>query len=135
METSLDFRRNHAPDLPPFRLARSRGTLQIQSEPPGPQFWIKSEDGQISREDVTPQTIGDLPTGKYSIVARRGDWEMRTDVEVQRGETTSKSFAFVSAITNITSEPSGAEIFVDGKTRSEERRVGKECRCRESRMW
>jgi eukaryotic-like serine/threonine-protein kinase len=117
VETSVDFRRKHAPDLPPFRLVRSRGALQIQSQPPGTQFWIKSEDGQISRDGITPQTIGDLPTGKYSIIARRGDWEMRENVEVQRGETTSKSFAFVSAITNITSEPSGAEVFVDGKSR------------------
>ena len=42
---------------------------------------------------------------------------MRDEVEVKRGETTSKSFAFVSATTNFTSEPSGAEIFVDGKSR------------------
>jgi eukaryotic-like serine/threonine-protein kinase len=117
VETSVDFRRKHALDLPPFRLVRSKGALQIQSEPPGTQFWIKSEDGQISREGVTPQRIVDLPTGKYSITARRGDWEMRGDVEVQRGETASKSFAFASAITNITSEPGGAEIFVDGKSR------------------
>ena len=117
VETSVDFRRKHSLDLPPFRLVRSKGSLQIQSEPPGAQFWIKSEDGQISREGVTPQAIGDLPTGKYSIVARRGDWEMRDDIEVQPGETTSKSFAFVSAITNITSEPNGAEVFVNGKLR------------------
>jgi serine/threonine protein kinase len=117
VEMSVDFRRKHSLDLPPFRLARSKGALQIQSEPPGAQFWIKSEDGQISREGVTPQAIADLPTGKYSIAVRRGDWEMRDDVEVQRGETATKSFAFVTAITNITSDPGGAEIFVDGKSR------------------
>ena len=117
VDTSVDFRRKHALDQPPFRLVRSKGALQLQSDPSGAQFRIKSEDSQISREGMTPQTIDDLPTGKYSIVARRGDWEMRGDVEVQRGETTSKSFAFVSAITRITSEPSGAEIFVDGKSR------------------
>jgi eukaryotic-like serine/threonine-protein kinase len=117
VETSVDFRRKQSVDRPPFRLVRSKGAIQIQSEPPGAQFSLRSEDGQISREGVTPQTIGDLPTGKYSIIARRGDWEMRDDVEVQRGETTSKSFAFISATTNITSEPNGAEIFVDGKSR------------------
>jgi serine/threonine protein kinase len=117
VETSVDFRRKHSVDLPPLRLVRSKGTLQIQSEPSGTQFVIKSEDGQISREGVTPQTIGDLPTGKYSIVARRGDWGLRDDVEVERAKTATKSFAFVSATTNITSEPSGAEIFVDGKSR------------------
>jgi eukaryotic-like serine/threonine-protein kinase len=117
VETSVDFRRKHALDLPPFRLVRSKGALQIQSEPSGTQFLLRSEDGQISREGVTPQTIADLPTGKYSIVARRGDWEMRDQVEVERAKTTSKSFAFVSAITNISSEPSGSEVFVDGKSR------------------
>jgi serine/threonine protein kinase/formylglycine-generating enzyme required for sulfatase activity len=117
LETSVDFRRKHSLDLAPFRLVRSKGALQLQSEPVGTQFSLRSEDGQVSREGVTPQLIGDLPTGKYSIIARRGDWEMHDDVEVQRGETASKSFAFVSAITTITSEPGGAEIFVDGKSR------------------
>jgi eukaryotic-like serine/threonine-protein kinase len=117
VETSVDFRRKHSVDVPQFRLVRSKGALQVQSEPSGTQFAIKSEDGQLSREGVTPQTIGDLPTGKYSIVARRGDWEMRDDVEVERAKTASKSFAFASAITNITSEPSGVEILVDGQSR------------------
>jgi hypothetical protein len=66
---------------------------------------------------VTPQTVADLPTGKYSIVARQGDWEMRSDVDVQRGDTANKSFAFVKGLTNITSEPGGVEIFVDGQAR------------------
>jgi serine/threonine protein kinase len=117
VEASVDFSRKSSLDLPPFRLVRSKGSLQIQSQPPRAQFRVKSEDGQISREGVTPQTITDLPTGKYSIAARRNDWEMRDDVEVRRGETASKSFAFISAITSITSEPSGAEIFVDEKSR------------------
>jgi formylglycine-generating enzyme required for sulfatase activity len=117
VEMSVDFRRKHSLDLPPFRLARSKGALQIQSEPPGAQFWIKSEDGQISREGVTPQAIVDLPSGKYSIIVRRGDWEMRDDVEVQRGETARKSFAFLNTVVVIVSEPAGAEIFVDGTSR------------------
>jgi len=117
VETSVDFRRKQLPDLPPFRLVRSKGALQIQSEPPGAQFSLRSEDGQVSHEGVTPQTLADLPTGKYSIVARHGDWEMRGDVDVQRGDTANKSFAFVRALTKITSEPTGAEIFVDEQAR------------------
>src|SRR5882724_8456055 len=117
LETIVDFTRKSSLNLQPLRLVRSKGARQIQSEPPGAQFSLRSEDGQTSREGVTPQALVDLPTGKYSILARRGDWEMRDKVEVQRGETTGKSFAFVSVITNITSEPSGAEIFVDGTSR------------------
>src|SRR5262249_5561050 len=117
LETSVDFRRKQLPDLPPFRLTRSKGALEIQSEPPGAQFSLRSDDGEVSRGGVTPQMLADLPTGKYSIVARQGDWEMRGDVDVQRGDTMNKSFAFVRALTNVTSEPSGAEILVDGQSR------------------
>src|SRR5438067_11460320 len=117
VETSIDFRRKRSLDLATFRLVRSKGAIRIHSEPPGAQFSVRSEDGQISREGATPQTIADLPTGKYSIVARRGDWKLHGDVEVQRGDTIRKSFAFVSAITSITSDPNGAEIYVDGKSR------------------
>jgi serine/threonine protein kinase len=115
IEAAVDLTGKRSLNLPSFHLARSKGRLEIQSEPPGAQFSIRSEDGQVSREGTTPQSIVDLPTGKYSVIARRGDWEMRDEVEVQRGETAKKSFAFVTASTKITSEPTGAEIFVDGK--------------------
>jgi eukaryotic-like serine/threonine-protein kinase len=117
LETNLDLSSKRPVDLPAFHLVRSKGALQIKSEPAGAQFSLRSEDGQVTREGVTPQSIVDLPTGKYSLTAHRGDWWMQHEVEVQRGETTNKSFAFVSAITNVTSEPSGAEIFVDGESR------------------
>jgi len=117
LETSVDFRSKHSPELALFRLARSKGALEVQSEPAGAQFSLRSEDGQVLREGVAPQTIANLPTGKYSILAHRGDWEMSADVDVQRGETANKSFAFVRALTIITSEPTGAEILVDGQSR------------------
>ncbi len=117
LEMNLDLSSKRPVDLPAFHLVRSKGALQIKSEPADAQFSLRSEDGQVTREGVTPQSIVDLPTGKYSLMAHRGDWWMQDEVEVQRGETTNKSFAFVSAITNVTSEPSGAEIFVDGKSR------------------
>jgi hypothetical protein len=116
IETVVDLSARRAPVLPPFRLVRSKGALEVQSEPPGAQFLIRSEDGQISREGKTPQAIVDLPTGKYSVVAHRGDWEMRDEVEVERGSKASKTFAFVSAIADVTTEPTGAEILVDGKS-------------------
>ncbi len=117
VESAIDLTAKRPVNPPVFHLVRSKGALEIQSEPPGAQFSIRSEDGQISRNGTTPQSIVDLPTGKYSLIAHRGDWEMRDEVEVTRGETAHKSFAFVSATVNITSEPSGAEISVDGKSR------------------
>src|SRR5205085_748709 len=116
IETVVDLSARRAPVLQPFHLIRSKGSLEIQSEPPGAQFSIRSADGQISRDGTTPQSIIDLPTGKYSIVAHRGDWETRDEVEVQRGQKASKTFAFVSSTATVTSEPNGAEISVDGKS-------------------
>jgi PEGA domain len=47
VETSVDFRRKQLADLPPFRLVRSKGVVQIQSEPPGAQFSLRSDDDQV----------------------------------------------------------------------------------------
>src|SRR5437773_10557273 len=101
VESAVDLSAKRSFDPPAFRLLRSKGALEIQSEPPGAQFSIRGEDGQVSRVGTTPQSIVDLPTGKYVVVAHRGDWEMRDEVEVTRGEIAHKVLAFVSATTNI----------------------------------
>ena len=117
VETFVDLGSRRSPTIPVFHLARSTGSIEVQSEPPGAQFLLRSEDGQLSRDGSTPQSIGSLPTGKYSLVAKRGDWEMRDEIEIERGATARKSFAFVNAHLDITSDPTGAEIAVDGKSR------------------
>lgn len=117
IETTVDLGALRAPQPSEFHLARSKGGIQIESDPPGAQFSLRSEDGLISREGGTPQSIADLPTGKYSVAVHRGNWEMRDQVEVQRGETAQKTFAFVTAPVKITSEPTGAEIAIDGASR------------------
>ena len=119
IETVVDLSAKRAPTLQPFHLVRSKGALDLQSDPAGVQFSIRSEDGQISREGVTPQSITDLPTGKYSVTAHRGNGEMRDEIEIQRGQTAKKSFAFVTVPVKITSDPSGAEIKVDGTPRGQ----------------
>jgi len=53
---------------------------------------------------------------------------MRSEVEVTRGEIAHKVLAFVSATTNITSEPSRAEIFWM-ENREDAPRCGSSCRC------
>jgi len=117
IETIVDLGSEKSFEPPVFRLARSKGALDIESNPPGAQFTLRSEDGRISRSGVAPQKIADLPTGKYALTAKREDWELRDSVEVQRGETARKSFAFVNGPVSITSEPQGAEILIDGMPR------------------
>jgi eukaryotic-like serine/threonine-protein kinase len=117
IETLLDLGSRKSVEPSVFHLARSKGALDVESNPPGAQFTLRSEDGEISRTGVAPQKIADVPTGKYVLSAKRGDWEMRDGVEIQRGETARKSFAFVSGTVSITSEPTGAEVLVDGTLR------------------
>ena len=117
IETLLDLGSKKSVEPPVFHLARSKGALDVESDPPGAQFTLRSEDGRISRAGVAPQKIVDLPTGKYALTAKRSDWEMRDGVEIQRGETAQKSFAFVNGTVSITSEPPGTEILIDGVPR------------------
>lgn len=114
IETIVDLGSRKSVEPPVFHLERSKGALDVESNPPGAQFTLRSEDGQISRAGGAPQKIVDLPTGTYALIAKRGDWEMRDGVEIRRGETARKSFAFVNGTVGITSEPPGAEILVDG---------------------
>jgi len=117
VETIVDAGRKKSVGLPVFRLTRSKGALEIQSDPAGAQFSLRSEDGQVSRDGVAPATISDLPTGKYALSEKRGDWEMRDAVEIHRGEIARKTFTFVNGTLSVTSEPPGAEIVLDGSVR------------------
>ena len=116
LETTIDLSEKVTVSPANLRLVRSKGALEIRSEPVGANFSLRSDDGRIARSGVSPQILTDLPTGEYVVEASRGDWVMQEKVEVKRGETARKLFAFVGAPIMITSEPAGAEIFVDGKS-------------------
>ena len=88
VETTLDLSARHPVDLPLIQLVRSRGGLEIQSEPPDAEYTLQSEDGKVSRTGRLPANISELPTGNYSLVAKRGDWEISDTVEIKRAEMT-----------------------------------------------
>jgi formylglycine-generating enzyme required for sulfatase activity/serine/threonine protein kinase len=117
IETTVDLSGRSLPDLPVMKLIRSRGGAEIESQPGGALFTLRSEDGKVSRSGTLPARISDLPTGRYSLVAKRDDWEMTDTIEIKRGEIAQKTFAFAMAPVRITSEPVGAEISVDGLPR------------------
>jgi formylglycine-generating enzyme required for sulfatase activity len=117
VEAVVDLSSRYPAALPPFHLVRSKGTLEVRSDPPGATFSLRSQDGRVSRDGTTPAILADLPTGTYTVIAKRGDWELRENVQIERGQTARRSFAFVNASVKITSDPAGAEITVDGKPR------------------
>ncbi len=117
IESVVDLSRGRSFDLPTFHLIRSKGGIDIESQPSGAQFSLASEDGQVHRDGIAPATLNDLPAGKYLLIARQADWELRDRVEINRNNIEHKLIAFVAAPVKITSDPPGAEISIDGISR------------------
>ncbi len=108
VETIVDAEKSTS--LPVFHLVRSKGGLEVRSQPAGATVSIRSNDGQVSRSGIAPANFSDLPAGKYIVSAARGDWELRDEIEVQRSQTTEKNFVFANGSVKITSAPSGATV-------------------------
>src|SRR5207302_8860735 len=106
--TSVEVKQNKRIDLGTFSLARSKGALQLASDPPGADFELQDAQQKTVRTGKTPATLRDLPTGRYAVTVRRGDWKMQDTVEIARNETTTKSFEFANGALAVTSDPSGA---------------------------
>jgi formylglycine-generating enzyme required for sulfatase activity len=102
-------------EWPLVTLQRSKGALEVQTEPASAPCRILGEGGSVIQEGIAPLALLDLPTGKYEVEASRGEWRLSEEVEVRRAETARVTLAFATAPVTIASEPSGAEVFVDGK--------------------
>ena len=102
--------------LPPVKLSRSKGSLQLTTQPAGGTFELRG-DGKLETQGTTPATLTDLATGTYDLVARKDGRELKESVEIKRDETTVKELVFAWGSVAVTSEPEGAEIFADGEAR------------------
>jgi serine/threonine protein kinase len=93
-------------------LVRSTGAVTLTSDPAGLDYTIK---GEVTRTGRTPAELT-LPTGRYDITFSRPGWpeQVRT-VEVKRTEQVQASGDFVGGAIELTSTPSGAEVWSDGR--------------------
>jgi formylglycine-generating enzyme required for sulfatase activity len=93
-------------------LVRSTGAVTLTSDPAGLDYTIK---GEVTRTGRTPSELS-LPTGRYDITFRRTGWpeQMRT-VEVKRNEAVQTAGEFVGGVIELTSTPSGAEVWSGGR--------------------
>jgi serine/threonine protein kinase/formylglycine-generating enzyme required for sulfatase activity len=99
---------------PKFKFVRSHGTARIESKPAGARFELRDGE-QIVQHGTTPATLASMPTGKYALVLRRDDREVKETIEIRRNEETVKQVEFVSGRVTATSQPARAKILVDGK--------------------
>ena len=116
IEKRVELKAGETFGLPLIQLQRSKGSVQLTSEPDGVEFEL-SRAGEAVQRGRTPATLRDLPTGVYEVLGRRGEWEWRERLEIKRGEVASKLFDFAMGKMAIKSEPPGAEISIDGKVR------------------
>ena len=115
VEAKVPVEGSDAIDWPLVTLQRSKGALEVQTEPASAPCRVLGDGGAVIHEGIAPLALSDLPTGKYEVEASRGEWRLTEQVEVRRGETARVTLAFATAPVAVTSEPSGAEVFADGK--------------------
>jgi eukaryotic-like serine/threonine-protein kinase len=99
----------------PAPIAAIPGQLAMDSTPEGAQLQI---DGRTDPNWVTPYTLAGLPPGQHTVIVSKSGYaqEART-VDVV---SASKAFlvvhlASLNATINVSSDPPGASIYVDGK--------------------
>ena len=102
-------------------LAEKPGAIKITSKPSGAMVLVETYLGR-SRAGETPIEITDRPPGNYTIVLiLRGYLEWTENVTVKAGKTVKREITLVKATGDIsvTSEPSGANIYLDGRHKGE----------------
>jgi serine/threonine protein kinase len=99
---------------PVFKLARSKGSAQLSSTPAGAEFELR-QAGRVVRRGRTPAFLRELPTGTYEIVAREGDWELKDQLAIKRGEVALRALRFANGSVKIISAPAGATVSLGGR--------------------
>jgi formylglycine-generating enzyme required for sulfatase activity len=98
-------------------LVRSTGEAQIASNPPGLAVDVRSQMPDAKNQRVTtPVHLGNLPTGDYELTFHRDGWpDQKQTLSVQRNQTASALAEFIGGGLEITSVPSGAEVWSQNK--------------------
>jgi hypothetical protein len=98
-------------------LTRSTGALQIASVPSWLEVDVKNRKAEVKEQMLkTPAKLEKLPTGDYELTFRREGWpDQKRTVLVRRNETATAQAEFEAGALEITSVPSGAEVWLQGK--------------------
>jgi serine/threonine protein kinase len=113
IETRLEIEAGNRVEPPIFKLQRSRGSLEIKSDPTDVELEIRAADGEVRRLNG-PGALKNLVVGKCEIVARHRGREQRETVEIRRDVPAETAFDFGSGAVTITSTPPGLEASADG---------------------
>jgi formylglycine-generating enzyme required for sulfatase activity/serine/threonine protein kinase len=98
------------------------GAISLSSEPAGLAYEVTPATGvtfgpKFARlTGRTPAELSDLPPGRYEVSFQREGWPVQARrVELKRGERASATAEFVPGVIELTSVPSGAEVWSEGR--------------------
>ncbi len=95
-------------------LVRSTGSVAITSEPSGLSYVLSGNEK--TERGTTPAKVSAIPTGDYTVTLARSGWpEVKQTLRVERGAEARTSAEFPSGALEITSVPSGAEVYFEGE--------------------
>ncbi len=100
-----------------YHLTRSVGTLALAATRGGAAEFDLIDGGKVIEHGSLPVTLTGLPTGTYDVVAHRGARTVRGTADVERERAAAVTLAFASGQVPVTSDPPGAEIWIDGVSR------------------
>ncbi|HTI69383.1 MAG TPA: PEGA domain-containing protein [Candidatus Limnocylindria bacterium] len=90
------------------------GWLELVSDPPGAEFEVISKQAAERFSGNLPHVIRRLRAGEYQVVMRRRGYELAQTTVVQPNQTNRLSLRFVYGSMEISSDPSGANVWING---------------------
>jgi len=117
VERSVNVENEAVIDLAGIALRKTSGGIEVVSEPVGADFKLIKTRGDETKELIemgkTPARIEKLDPGEYQILMAVAGWpEYSKMVQVEDNRNTSVSAVFAKGGLNITSDPSGAELWI-----------------------
>lgn len=117
VERSVNVENEAVIDLAEIALRKTSGGIEVVSEPVGADFKLIKTQGDEPKELIeigkTPARIEKLDPGEYQILMAVEGWpEYSKMIRVEDNRNTSVSAVFAKGGLNITSDPSGAELWI-----------------------
>ncbi|HEY3898887.1 MAG TPA: bifunctional serine/threonine-protein kinase/formylglycine-generating enzyme family protein [Chthoniobacter sp.] len=97
-----------------LHLKRAYGALQINCASAGATFELRDKE-KVMEKGTTPATLREVPVGNYQLVWLHDTRSRIEPIQVEQNETLTKDFEFALGVIDVTSDPPGATISVDGE--------------------
>ena len=104
-------------DLGALPLESSKGSLLVSANPL-PAIAIVQDGSEIVRQGAVPLTIEKLPVGDYTVLVRRGQYEERRSVKIQRQQQTEVKIELQLGGVDLSAQPPEADFTLSGNGRS-----------------